>query len=74
VESQREATALVAHDAQEAAARSESILRGAQAVKGVMENTLKAAERVGRAIDLLSNRMEILDDTVSTFVVAVRET
>jgi methyl-accepting chemotaxis protein len=73
VESQRETTVMVAQDAQAAAVRSDSILKGAQAVKGVMDNTLGSASRVGTAIKLLSSRMDTLGDSVSKFVVAVRQ-
>ena len=73
VEQQTATTAMVVRDAHEAAARSERILDNAQAMKGVMSDTLGSADRTGNAIDRLSDRVVLLEDTVTTFVRTVRE-
>jgi methyl-accepting chemotaxis protein len=73
VEQQSAMTTTVVRDAHEAAARSERILANAEAMKGVMGDTLGSADRTGSAIDRLSDRVALLEGTVTTFVRKVRE-
>jgi methyl-accepting chemotaxis protein len=73
VEQQSAMTVTVVRDAHEAASRSERILAHAETMKGVMGDTLGSADRTGTAIDRLSDRVAMLEDTVTTFVRSVRE-